>query len=301
MKFIFTKRNKEKINLQLPEGPSPSISTAKDEEIYYERANYKNNKYDLEDCFSTKSKQEKIMESIAAFEKKYEKILHQYSFIKLFYRAALKTKEYNEMTLRLDKQVNRFKKKSEDLKKKSDVLKYVVDAPDFELEQIFLKINELFDFSRDLDKQINQYKSAFFPQLKIASYSICNDQSYLEIDSLNKAVNKMIDEFKNIQEAYDFIVYNSGELIINTVNAFVNGLKNSKNQYREYDFHYFLNTDYIMTLKFPEWVELFTKILYVKRVVKDVELFDYLNFKNYYLELEKRYLIMLIYNEMGKR
>jgi hypothetical protein len=302
MKFSFPRKTKEKINITVPDGPVPSISKAKDEEIYFERANYKDNEYNLDDCFDRKSKQEKILDSIAAFEGKSSKLLHQYQFLKLFNRASLRNKDYNEVTLQLDKQINRFKKKSEDLKKKTDVLKYVQDVADLELEQIFLKINDLFEFYRDLSKELSKYQIAYFPRLKMASYSICNDLTYLEIENLNKAVNKMIDEFKNLQEVYDFIMYNSGELIINTVNALVAGLENSNNsQYKEYDFKYFLNTDYVMTLNFSEWVELFTKILYVKRTTKDVELFDYLNFKNHYQELEKRYVIMLIYNEMNRK
>lgn len=302
MKFSFLKRNKEKINISVPEGPVPSVSKAKDEEIYYERADYQDNIYDLEDCFDTKSKVERILESLAVFAKKYMQALHKYYFFKLFNRVALKNKNYNTLTLQLDKQINRFKKTYDDLKKKTDVLKYLQDVADTELEQVLLKINALFDFCRDINKNLTAYQQTYFPRLKIASYSICNDMTYIEIDNLIKAVNKMIDEFKNIREAYDYIVYNSGELINNTVNAFVTGLQNSNNpQYKEYDFKYFLSSDFVMVLNFSEWVDLFTKFLYIKRIAKDVELFDYLNFKNHYQELEKRYVIMLIYNEMNRK
>lgn len=302
MKLFFLKKTKEKINISLPEGPVPSVSKAKDEDIYYERADYEDNKYDLDDCFDSKSKVEKITESLAAFEKKYLQVLHKYQFLKLFNRAALKNKNYNEQTLQLDKQINRFKKSYDEMKKKADVLKHLQDVGDAELEQIFLKINALFDFCRNINKDLTNYQQTYFPRLKIASYSLCNDMTHTEIENLNKAVTKMIDEFKNIQEAYDYIVYNSGELINNTVNAFVTSLQNSNNpKYKEYDFKYFLASDFVMVLNFTEWVDLFTKLLYVKRIAKDIELFDYLNFRNYYLELEKRYAILLIYNEMNRK
>ena len=110
MKFSFLKRNKEKINISVPEGPVPSVSKAKDEEIYYERADYQDNIYDLEDCFDTKSKVERILESLAVFDKKYMQALHKYYFFKLFNRAALKNKNYNTLTLQLDKQINRLRK-----------------------------------------------------------------------------------------------------------------------------------------------------------------------------------------------
>ena len=36
------------------------------------------------------------------------------------------------------------------------------------------------------------------------------------------------------------------------------------------------------------------------RVASKVELFDYLKFRDLYTELEKRYILMLIYNEMKR-
>jgi hypothetical protein len=302
MKFPFSRKNKEKINLNLPENPAPSLNKAKDEEIYYERADYQGNKYNLDDCFDQRTKQERILESIKAFERKSAVLLHKYYFLKLFGRAALRNQSFNEQTLILDKQINRFKKNAEELRKRTDVLKYVKDVENLELEDVFLKINETFDFYRDLDKTLNRYQSIFYPRLKMASFSICHDLTYQEIENLTKAVNEMLEEYKSIQEAYDYICYNSGELIINTIQSLVNCLANSNNkQYEVYNFAYFLNSDFVMVMSFSEWVELFTKILYVKRTAKDVELFDYLQFKNHYQELEKRYLIMLIYNEMNQK
>ncbi|NLD26446.1 MAG: hypothetical protein GX661_03710 [Acholeplasmataceae bacterium] len=302
MKLPFSKKNKEKININLPEDPSPSLNTANDDEIYYERADYQGSKYNLDDCFDQKTKQERILESIQAFERKAGSLLHKYYFLKLFGRAALRNSSYNEQTLYLDKQINRFKKNADDLRKRTDVLKYVKDVENLELEDVFLKINDTFDFYRDLDNTLNRYQNTFYPRLKMASFSICHDMTYQEIESLLKSINEMLEGYKNIQEAYDYICYNSGELIINTIQSLVNSLANSNNKhYEAYNFAYFLNSDFVMVMSFSEWVELFTKILYVKRTAKDVELFDYLQFKNYYQELEKRYLIMLIYNEMNQK
>lgn len=300
MKVTFIKkRKKEKINLELSKTPRPSINKASDEEIYFERANYQNSKYNLDDCFDQKSKQERIIEAVDNFNGKYNALLHKYHFLKLFSRAALRNQNFNTQTMFLDKQINRFKRNADELRKKTDIIKYLKEVENIELEDVFSTINECFDFCRDLGKNINEYQNAFYPRLKMASFSICNDLSYQELENLNKVVNQFLDGFKNIEEAFDYITYNSGELIINTINALVTSIENSKiKKHHNYKYNYFLNTDFVMVLNFSEWVELFTKIIYVKRTCKDVELFDYLNFKKYYQELEKRYIIMLIYNEM---
>ena len=302
MKFTFLKKQKEKINIKIPEGPQPSVSKARDEDIYFERVDYQEEEYDFGDLPDVASKIKKINETLAQFEKKYHKTLHRHQFLKLFGRAALKNKDFNQLTLKLDKEINRFKKYYDETKKKADIMKHLREVSEGEPETVFQRIGALFDQCKNLNKELTAYQYAYFPRLKIASYSLCNDMTHTEIENLTKAVNKTLEEFKNIQEAYDYILYNSGDLIIRAVDAFVQGLQNSNNpKYKEYSRKYFLSSDFVMVMSFSEWVDLFTKLLYIKRIAKDIELFDYLHFKNHYQELEKRYAIMLIYNEMNRK
>jgi hypothetical protein len=298
------KKPKEKIDIEVPEVPQKVISKAKDEEIYFERANFVDNKYNLDDCFDQKTKQDRILECLLSYEKKSSSMFHKYYFFKLFSKAAMRDSKYNEQFIVIDKHINRIKKNYDELKKKTDYLKFVKDAGDLELEDIFTKINELFEFYRGLDADLNKFQKTYYQDLKMTSYSICNDKTYQEIEALNKSVNKMIEEYKNIQEAYDFIYYNSGELIVDTINSLVQCIENSGNkQYISmYKYDYFLESDYVVVLKFTEWIELFTKILYVLRMITSkVDSFDFLNFKSHYQELEKRYLILLIYSEMNQK
>jgi len=298
--FSLFKKQKEIIEIEVPEVPSSPTSKVSDEEIYYERADFVDNKYNLKDCFDNKSKQQKIIESLDAYEKKSSTMLHKYFFLKLFMKAALKDQKFNEQMMILDKHINRIKKVFEDLRKKTDVLKYLKDIGDLELEDVFIKINELYEFYRGLDKDVSKFQNTYYRHLKMTSFSICNDKTYQELDTISKNVNKMIDEYKSIQDTYDYIYYNSGELIVDTINSLVQCFENSGNaQYiSTYKYDYFIESDFVVVLKFTEWIELFTKLRYVLRTANKVELFDYLQFKNYYQELEKRYIIMLITNEM---
>lgn len=302
MKFSYSNKKKEVVNIKIPEMAS-SVSVAKDEEIYFERVKESDKTTKRDKMFNGLSDKEKIFSSIDAFDKKYQSLLHDYYFLKLFSLAAVKDKKYNETTLVLNKHINRLRRTYDELLKRNNVLKYIETIPGLELEDHYTKINEIFAFVNDLKNDLTEYQTAYYRKLKMASLSLFSDKSSVEIESTTKIVNKMIQEYRNIEEAYDYYYYNSGELIINTINALVNSIKNSgnKNYIETYKFNYFLESDFVMILRYSEWIELFTKILYVKRNVNNIELFDYLSFKNYYEELERRYIVMLIYNEMMQK
>ncbi|MCK9536201.1 MAG: hypothetical protein M0R05_01210 [Bacilli bacterium] len=301
--FSFFKKPKEKVNIKVPEIPAKTLSIANDDEIYFERAEYVENKYNLEDCFDAKTKADKILDSVQAYDAKAKMMLHKYHFLKLFARVALRDTKYNEKMILLDKQINRIKKNYEDIKKRAEILKYTKDDVGFEFDNLFIKINELFDFGRDLNNQLADFQKQYYQNLKMATFSICKNKTYQQLDALNKTTNEMIQEYKSFQEAYDYIYYNSGELIVNTVNALVKAIKTGgvNNYIQSYPYQYFLLSDDVVVLRFAEWIDLFNKILYVIRTTNKIDLFSNQIFSQYYRELEKRYMIMLIYNEMGSK
>lgn len=300
--FSFLKKQKETVEINVPEVPvNKSSQVAKDEEIYFERVEFGREKYSLSDCKSVEEKKELIENSNRNFEKKSNSLFHTYNFLRLFSRSADKDNKFNEKMIMIDKHINRMKKMHDDIKRRIDLVKYV-ELHDSELENINFAISEIFAFYRDIDAELDELKQKYYKHLKMTSFSICNDKSYQELDSINRNINKIIDEYKNIADAYDYIFYNSGSLIVDTINALVECLENSNNKdlRKDYKYDYFLNSTFVVALSFPEWVELFTKIKYVIRVSSKVELFDYLKFKDLYIELEKRYILMLIYNEIKK-
>ncbi|HHZ18141.1 MAG TPA: hypothetical protein GX390_02515 [Acholeplasmataceae bacterium] len=301
--FSFFKKQKETIDIKVPEIPSKFISKANDDEIYFERAEYSENQFDLDDCFNAKTKAERILEALQVFEAKEKALLHKYYFLKLFARVASRDSKYNEKMLTIDKQVNRMKRIHDEIKKRADILKYVQDDEAFDYSELFVKINDLFDFGRVLSTQLNDIQKQYYHNLKIATYSICKDKTYQELEQLIKDTNEMIQEYKSAQEAYDFIYYNSGELVVQTVKALVEAIEESgiKSYIDAYPFKYFLPSDDVVVLRFAEWIDLFNKLLYVFRTSNRIDFKSVQPFSEYYRELEKRYMIMLIYNEMGMK
>jgi len=298
--FSFFKKPKEVIKLNIPEvSIQKSQIVAKDEDIYFERAEFKE-EYSISEIEGTDAKKDNLHKRNEEFEKKVLDLYHTFSFLRLFAKAANKDNNYNENLIALEKQINHLKKKHEEYKRRSELVKYI-DFNDGELEQINSQLNSLFNFYEDLNKKLRDFQNKYYKHLKMTSYSICSEKSYLELENINKNINNILADYKNINEAYDYIYYNSGGLIVDTVKSFVECLERSTNPNlkKDYNFYYFLPTDYVVAFSFPEWVELFTKMKYVMKIAK-VELFDYLKFKKLYHELETRYIIMLIYNEMIK-
>ncbi|MGB4014381.1 MAG: hypothetical protein WBL47_00935, partial [Bacilli bacterium] len=197
--------------------------------------------------------------------------------------------------------VNRMKKIYDEIKKRADVLKYLPEEGDFDYNELFMKINDLFDFSRALFTQLSDIQKQYYQNLKIAAYSLCKNKTHQELEQLLKETNETIQQYKSPQEAYDYIYYNSGELIVNTVKALVDVINESgiKNYIDAYQFQYFLASDDVVALRFAEWIDLFNKLLYVIRNTNRIDYNSAPLFNQYYRQLETRYMIMLIYNEMG--
>ncbi len=292
---------KEKIDIQIPDIPSGKRKlNVSDEDIYYERVVFSNLGRSINMLPDLKAKIAKIKETLKQFEAKAEITWHQFYFLKLFSKARSKKQEVTEQIFGLDKKVSKMKRILDDLKNKVDLFQYVEQVEDQKLEDAFSETLDLFGFLDDLNRDLNEFQNLYFKKMKMTSYSICNDKSYLELEALNRNIALMLDGYKSFQEAHDFIYYNSGELITNTIKTLVHCLETSKltNYSSAYSYRYFLNTDAVVAMKFTEWVDLFNKIRFVVRMTAGVELFDYLIFKEYYQELEKRYIMLLIYDEM---
>ncbi|MGD9886816.1 MAG: hypothetical protein AB7T03_02490 [Bacilli bacterium] len=294
------KMPQEEITIKIPEVPSGKRkSQVSDEEIYFERVVFTNFGHNILKLPDLKSKIEKIKDTLKQFSQKCEIVWHQFYFLKLFSRARKKT-EASDLIFGFEKQVSRMKRVIEDLTNKVDLFQYMERVEDQEIEDAYTKALDLFTFLDNLAKELMDFQNTYFKKMKMTSYSICNDKNYQELDSLNRNIALMLESYKSFQEAHDYIYYNSGELITNTIKALVHCLETSKltNYSATYNYRFFLSTDAVVALKFAEWVDLFNKIRFVMRITAGVELFDYLIFKDYYQELEKRFIMLLIYDEM---
>lgn len=269
------------------------------EEVYYERTQEPKVRFNLKSFKTRKEKLQEFEKATKVIETKLKTADHDYSFLKLFSLAATKDRDYNDYMNNLKKDISKCLGSYKKFSDKLELLDYEELTSD-ELDSLSLELNDFLNAVDDIDYEVRNIKGKYYYQLRMSSYSICSDKSAKEINQLDKDIKDLIKNYKHINEAYDVIYYNSGELIVNTINALVECISNSKNENlkKQYDYKYFLNTDAVVALDFNEWIALFTKMKYVMRISKNTELFNYLKFRELYNELEKRYVLMLIFNEM---
>lgn len=299
MKIIKNSKKQEVIEVVTPEFPknNPSI-IVNPKDVYSERMKKPTYEHSISDCLDKDDKLKKIGFELTAFEKKINELLHLYFFLKLFSKAALKDVEYNEKIIMLDKYVNQLKKQYEALKKNNNALKRKNIATDDEVDELFYKVSDIFDYCSGLKKDLDEIKKKYYPNIKMVSYTLCNSKTYQELDMLNNEINEELSSYKSLQEAYDFISYNTGELITETIEALLNFIKNglTKNYISNINMDYFIENEIIIYYDYEKWIKLMSKINYVLQKC-DKSVYSDENFMIKYKELERKYLIILIYNE----
>lgn len=223
----------------------------------------------------------------------------QYYLLKLFSRAALKNPQFNERILFLDKEINNIKRLFEELKRKMDIVKYMQDVTIEELMEIHDKLNNFFDHQTHFSSEAKEVERIYYRNIKMASAGIIMNKNNIELEKFHKDVNDFIYQYRSLQEAAEYVFFHSGDLIVKTINSLVQCINNSANSehIETYNYDYFLDSPLVLTLTLPEWIELFNKIRYVLRVVSDINIINYVDFRQNYLQLEIRYFILMLYME----
>lgn len=292
-------KKQEIIEITTPEMPKDNSHLDVDEsEVYFERT-----KQTKKHIFSSKNldqdeKRQKINTDVASFAEKLTTMLHQYHFLHLFSLAAADKDCFLTEQKNINKYVTQLIKTYEALKKDNNALKRKKLVTDEMVNELYYQVGDLESYYHDLLEDINDYKKEHFLNLKMASYAFCNEKTYQELEDYTKYVNNEISKYSSLKDAYDYVCYNSGELITETITALVAYMKTglTKNYVSSFKTDYFLENEIIMYYDYPKWIGLFSKINYVVKKC-DKAVFADKNFITAYQELEYKYIIVLIYNE----
>lgn len=265
-------------------------------DIYHEQSTEKVHKVPK---YTTTELKNLIITNYQKAEKRLEKLIKDYYILKLFSRAATRSGRFNEKMLHLDKQLNYTKRLNEEIKRKMDIVKYMQDVTNEELMEIYDKVEQFLDQIQQTQLEADDINLKHYNKIKLASAGIIINKNNFELEKFNREVNEFIYQYKSLQEAAEHVYYYSGDLIVQTVNSLVQSIKLAKNSDHiyNYDYNYFLESSTVITLSLPQWIELFNKIRYVLRTVSDVNVINYVDFKNYYQKLEVRYFILMLYME----
>lgn len=296
--IFFKKRKVEKIDVKIQEPRTKE--PGKDVVLYSEKINY----IETTDFPFAKSIEEKInilKNEVDECIKKTDVITHSFYTMRIYSKIASKDREFNSILLDLDKQVNRIRRDQEDLNRHLGSLTAITLQNDT-LDDLYNKIIYHKDFQKEIDNYIKDINLRYFNHLKIATVNVTMNKANNELDNLYQNLNLFLGDFKSLNEAAEFIFFNSGQLLISLVNSLIHCfLDYGKQEYiRTYDFSYFLESDSIITLTLSEWIELYNKIKFVMKITLDADLINYLEFRNSFIQFELRYIILMM-NMEGRK
>ena len=273
------------------------ISLPKDK-LYKEKTNVQKREIVLNKKLSFDEQKQELSKFVSNLYKKIKKIEIDYSFLRLF-KYIVKDEE----DIR-----NNYSKDCDSFNKFLKVFKLEVEKMNVKLKQAsgieltsetsklldseYEEILSLYYYANGLNDDLDDLRKKYYHEFKISSYSIIHNKSLEEIDDLITRVEEEMKKYRNVNNASDYIVFNSGIEIQDAVDEFCKLGK----KYPYINYRYFLNQDAIIVFKFQEWMELFIKFNYVLSKIdkKDVTT----NMMKKYRNLETKYTILLINGEM---
>ena len=246
--------------------------------------------------------QDLIKEGIKVFNSIYEK----YHVCELaYYKLQLFSPPYHDnndlrkKTVDIDNGFNYVSHMYESIKTSYD---YYLHTPQdrFDLANAYyVKSIDLIKVLDELTEEINNVKEHYFLKVRSAMHTITKEFNALELKALKERVDKTLDDFLDIEQAYEFVYYQSSELMYDTINALIMSLKSIGNS--SYHMEQFLGSSYAFSLSYMEWMNMFNRIHGAMEEFKDKKPEDYYVFKKNYDELLVRYIIFVIwYEEHGE-
>lgn len=287
------KITKEKINFIIPEPAQKEPESLNPSSHYQEMLDIR--EQNLDTSIENDEKMAYISMFLENYVKLIEEVLQSFYFMELFYVSINKDKKVSLIRTELKERINKLSSFTSEINKK-----FIDGISEKELNSLYLETDEYIKYYNVTKEMVLFVKNNYYKNIKTISYAAFANKKSSELELLCRETEIRINEFKNIHEVYDFCSYYSGDLIVETVTALVECFKKSNNReyIKTYNFKYFLDSDIIMQFDFIKWVNLFNKIKYVMKTTSKVEIFDFLKFDTLYRKLEKRYLLVLIYNEI---
>lgn len=274
----------------------PSVNKKKipRDKLYKEKAVVRKREITIDDNLSGSDKVKIVSDDLKILDNRYQDLQRKHLLIKLFSYARIDydntfNKEFSDFE-------NYLKKYGNDLmlvSKYFNAFRVKYDEKSSTINEIIDEVYRLFDFSSGLKDDIDNIKKKYFNEFKVTSHALIKDKTLVEIEDLIMRVDSELALYKTLEEASDYITYNSGKLITSVVKGIVDAKKKVKG---DLSYHFFLPTDEVIAFGLAEWIELFVRLNYVKEKVGDGIIFSN-DLKAKYRELETKYAVMIIASE----
>ena len=276
------------------EYPVRTKKTLPREKLYKETTYIRKREVVIDDNLSSSDKVNKIAQDLDILKKRYNDLFRKYLFIKLLSPARF---DVNQTFLTEFNSFNKYLNKYNDdllvVSKFFSSFRIKYDETSSSLQEIIEEVYRLFDFSSGLLDDIDNITKKYFNEFKVTTHTLIKDKTNDEIEDLIIRTETELAKYKNIEDASDYITYNSSKLIIDVVNGIVQAKKKIKG---DISYRFFLPNDDIISFEFEEWIRLFVRINYIKEKMKD-DIIMSPTLKEKYRELETKYAIMVINSE----
>lgn len=269
----------------------------KEKTIYKEFTKYQNDSITNYETIGERI--QKTHQNFKLCQKKLEDLYRKYYILQLFEKTTNMEESFYEDFKMMDNYLLKTQSYFDDVKKINNQL--TGDMPSSSIVDGYYKVCDLLDVLDEVKGELNRFEKHYYPEFKMTSYNTIKDKTKDEIKKLAKAVNEYIDGYNSLQDAYDFICYNSGDNVVETVGEFVNELKKKQDKLKiRIEKEIFLQSDVVMFMDYLDWVNLFSKFQYVFERV-DRSMYKSEKVDNLLNELLIRYLVVLVYNEKRNR
>lgn len=275
----------------------PKVSKVKmpKEKLYKETTIVRVRDASLDKTMSLEGQMKQVEKDINIIELKIDSLYREYLFLKLFHLSAKYSEKFVKDFNSFDHYINKIRNNLLNIKRYFTGIRGQMDVTGHAIDEVYTEVNNFYDYIIGLYSDIADLRKKYYHEFKVTSHALVKDKTIEQYESLIYCVETELNKYKDIDEAYDYIVYNSGNEIIDLVEGFLN--MNLK-QTNKLTYHYFLQTDAIIAFKHHEWVDLFVKFNYVMNKLKGV------NFSKEFLEkyknLETKYAIITIYSEINR-
>jgi hypothetical protein len=229
-------------------------------------------------------------------ERENEGIMNAYYICKIFSYIAIKDSDFEHQMNAIDKHIKRLENLHSAITEQVLILKSENTSSQETLKDVNEKIKEALLFHEGVSNILDDARNNYFNHLKIATLNVCLNRKNIELERMHRELVTFLKDYKSFDEAAQTIYYNSGQLIHQMIDELIKCLIQHKNEryIKAYPTHYFLKTDVVITLSFPEWIELYNRIKFVMKSAMDAKLMHCLDFRKYFDQFELRYLILMI-------
>ncbi len=242
-------------------------------------------------------KNQDLIDAFKKWQNEYDKISKLYYFCKIYSPVATFNSDLEKQLIGANKYFDHLTSLHNQV---GEAIFQLKEEENQEyLNTLLNKLQEMYLTQDSFHNLLAEIKKYYYSKIKIATLNVCLDKEILELQTTEQEMKKFLRNYKTLEEAAQYIYYNSGIIIQKLITDIVNRLKQTKNQryIQLYTNLYFLKSDAVITLNLSEWVELYNKLKFVVKNTPEANLLSYNSLKSEFILFEISYLILMINSE----